>query len=71
MWKKTFIRLVFVMVVATMGIAVVAAASRKAVNSNTECANDQEKCTQKDDKAAGDFLIWETLSRTVLSAVQD
>ena len=70
MWKKTFIRLIFVMLVATVGILVVAAANNKVVQANKECAATEEKCTNKDDKGQGDFIIWESLSRTVLSAVQ-
>jgi hypothetical protein len=69
MWKKTFIRLGFVMVIATIGLLVVAA-NNKVVRTNKECSVNQEKCTVKEDKAQGDFIIWESLSRTVLSAVQ-
>jgi uncharacterized membrane protein len=70
MWKKTFIRLMFVMLVATLGILVVAAANNKVVRANKECAATEEKCAGKEDKGQGDFIIWESLSRTVLSAVQ-
>lgn len=70
MWKRTFIRLLFVMVVATIGLLVFAAASSKTAQSNKECSANPEKCTLKEDKTQGDFIIWESLSRTVLSAVQ-
>ena len=70
MWKKTFIRLLFVMLVATVGMLVLAAANRKVVQANKECTASEEKCTSKDDKGQSDFVIWESLSRTVLSAVE-
>jgi hypothetical protein len=70
MWKKTLIRLVFVTVVATVGLLVVAASTNNKSLPDKECSNTEEKCTQKEDKSKGDFIIWESLSRTVLSAVQ-
>ena len=69
MWKKTFIRLVFVMLVATMGLMVVAAANKKSQQATKECTNSLEKCPAAKE-SQGDFIIWESLSRTVLSAVQ-
>jgi hypothetical protein len=68
MWKKIFIRFGFVMLIATMGLLVVAA-SHKSVQAKKECSNTEEKCTQKSDKAQGEFIIWESFSRTVLSVV--
>jgi hypothetical protein len=69
MWKKTFIRLAFVMVVASMGLLVVAAANKKSVQASQECAYNEENCPDQD-KNQADFIIWESLGRTVLSAVQ-
>ena len=69
MWKKTFIRLAFVMLVATMGLMVVGAANKKSMQATKECSNTAEKCPSVDNSQA-DFTIFESLSRTVLSAVQ-
>lgn len=70
MWKKTFIRLAFVMVVATMGLMVLAAANKKrSIQTAKECTTNLEKCPEVKE-SQGDFIIWESLSRTVLSAVQ-
>ena len=69
MWKKTFIRFGIVVLVATVGVLVVAA-NNKVVKAKKECAENVEKCALKADQAQGDFIIWESLSRTVLSAVQ-
>ncbi len=69
MWKKTFIRLALVMLVATMGLMVVAAANKRSVQADMGCTNTAEKCPSVDN-SQGDFIIWESLSRTVLSAVQ-
>lgn len=70
MWKKTFIRLVFVMLVATMGLLVVAASNKRMVSGTKECSNTEEKCTEKANKKQGDFIILESFSRTILSIVQ-
>ena len=69
MWKKTFIRLAFVMLVATMGLMVVAAANKKSMQAAKECTNPVEKCPSLD-KSQADFTIFESLSRSVFSAVQ-
>ena len=69
MWKKTFLRFTFVMLVATMGLMVVDAANKKSMQAAKECSNTVEKCPSVDNSQA-DFTIFESLSRTVLSAVQ-
>lgn len=68
MWKKTFIRLGFVMLVATMGLMVVAAANKRSMRAAKECTNTAEKCPATE-KSQGDFIIWESMGRTVMSAV--
>jgi len=67
MWKKTLVRLSFVMLVATTGLLVVAAANRKPLLAK-ECEATEVKCPDVD-KSPADFIIWESLSRTALSAV--
>lgn len=69
MWKKTFIRLMFVMLVATVGMLVLGAVNKRAVQANKECAA-PEKCSGNANADQGDFIIWESLSRTVLSAIE-
>jgi hypothetical protein len=69
MWKKTFIRLAFVMVVATMGLMVLAAANKRSIQTARECTNTVEKCPSVD-KSQADFTIFESLSRSVFSTVQ-
>lgn len=70
MWRRTFIRLAFVLLVATAGVLVFAAADNKMAQARKECAANAEKCNSKDENSHGDFIIWESLSRTILSAVQ-
>jgi hypothetical protein len=70
MWKKTFVRLLFIMLAVTMGVLMFAAATYEAPQANKECTAKEEKCCNKEDKGQGDFIIWESLSRTVLSAIQ-
>ena len=70
MWKKTFVRLVFVMLVATAGMLVVTAANKKVIENNKECDSTEEKCALQEEKDKGDFIIWESLGRSVFSAVQ-
>lgn len=70
MWKKSFIRLIFVLLVATTGLLVVAAANKKILPVNTDCVSAQEKCTTGDENSQADFLIWESWNRAVMSAVQ-
>lgn len=69
MWKKTFIRLLFVMMVFSIGLLVVAASNKKATPINTECTASEEKCAESQ-KIQDEFRIWESVSRSVLSAVQ-
>ena len=69
MWKRTFIRIFLVLLVATAGLLVVAAANKKMLPGNSECASSQEKCSSSDETGQGEFLIWESLNRNVLSAI--
>jgi|ADGO01.1.fsa_nt_gi hypothetical protein len=69
MWRRTFIRLAFVLMVLTAGILVFAAADNKLAQQRKECSANTEKCESQDENSHGDFIIWESVSRTILSAV--
>jgi hypothetical protein len=68
MWKKTFIRSFFVGLVVLAGLMVFAT-TRSIKNTVIEnCASaDKENCEKK---SQGDFLIWESLSRTIMTNIQ-
>jgi hypothetical protein len=69
MWRKTYIRFMFfVMIIA--GALMVTSASRSAnKTTNTECSDSKEQCCEK--RNQGEFIIWESLSRTIMATVQD
>ena len=68
MTSKTFIRLMFVLIVATSGLLLFAS-SKTTDNKTQECPLSKEKqeCNQA---AKGDLMIWESLSRHLLTAIQ-
>jgi hypothetical protein len=67
MWRKAYIRLMFLVIMAVAGLVVFAAASRVNTTTNKECTDSHElNCENKNQ---GEFVIWESLNRTVLSAV--
>jgi maltose-binding protein MalE len=68
MWRKAYIRLMFLVIMAVAGLVVFAAASRVNTTTAKECtdSHEQQSCENKNQ---GEFVIWESLNRTVLSAV--
>jgi hypothetical protein len=68
MWKKTFIRLGLVMLIALAGLLLVAAADRK-IQSARECARIGIQCPETDNSQS-DLMIWESLSRSIFSATR-
>ena len=68
MWKKTFIRSFFLGMVVLAGLMVFAT-TRSIKNTVIEdCAKSgKESC---EGKTQGDFLIWESLSRTIMASIQ-
>jgi len=69
MWKRAFIRLTFVLMLASMALLVVSAS--KTVNKAPveKCPNDQE-CCKKRNNQADNMMIWESVSRTILGSIQ-
>jgi hypothetical protein len=68
MWKKTFVRLFFLGLVVLAGLMVFGTTRslKKTVIENCTSA-DKEDC---DKRTQGDFLIWESLSRTIMTHIQ-
>jgi hypothetical protein len=68
MWKKAYIRLMFVVIMAVAGLAILSASRPASTASARECTDSQEpRCENKNQ---GDFMVWESLNRTVLNAIQ-
>jgi hypothetical protein len=70
MWKKTFIRSTLAILVALAGIFVFATThtSKKAVSH--ECQSSSKDCCNNKNQSQSDFLIWESLSRTIAANAQ-
>jgi hypothetical protein len=68
MTSKTFIRLMFLLMVATSGLLLFATPGKKPVSQNAECPAAKEK--QDDNQAMGDMMIWESVSRHLISSTQ-
>ena len=66
MWKKAITRLILVAVVVA-GSLLVFAASRTAATLKSEC---QATGQCDDNNSKGEFIIWESLSRTVMATVR-
>lgn len=66
MWKKAFIRLALVLLIVAGGMLVFAA-SRTGQALKSQCSN-TENCD--DNQSRGEFMIWESLSRTIMTNVQ-
>jgi cytochrome oxidase Cu insertion factor (SCO1/SenC/PrrC family) len=65
MWKKALIRVALVMLVVAGGMLVFAAShTAKTLKSECKAAGQDD-----DNKAGGEFIIFESLSRTVLANV--
>ncbi len=67
MWKKAFIRLALVAIVIAGGMLVLAA-SHTGKTLKNQCASTGENCDEN--KAQGEFIIWESLSRSIMTNVQ-
>lgn len=68
MWKKTFIRSIFIGMVVLAGLLVFATTRSSKKTPPADCIQSQKECCEK--KSQGDFIIWESLSRTVLVNLQ-
>jgi hypothetical protein len=68
MWKKTFIRSTLIILVALAGICVFATshAKKPVTEDSIKCGKDC--CSQKNNQR--DFIIWESLSRAIVSNAQ-
>jgi len=72
MWRKTFIRFMFVVLIALASLLVVNGARSGKDLQQTGCseAAGTEGCYKDKQGNSGEFLIWETLSRNVMTNVQ-
>jgi hypothetical protein len=70
MWKKAFIRLTFVLMLASMALLVVSASKTKVMTSPVEkCPNGQECCKSKNSQG-DNTMFWESVSSTILGSIQ-
>ena len=67
MWRRTFIRFTLVVLVVAAGLLVFAASHKPMVPKT--CKEAQDDCCDNN-KAQGDFNIWESISRTLNTNVQ-
>lgn len=68
MWRKTFIRLVLLLVLAISGLMVfVIAAGKSQVAHNTACRESREK---KDASGPSEFLIFDSFNRILTTAAK-
>jgi hypothetical protein len=68
MWKKAFIRLTFVLMLASMALLVVSATKTNNIAPAEKCPNGQE-CCKKSNNQGDNVMFWESVS-TILGAVQ-
>jgi hypothetical protein len=68
MTTKTFIRLMFLLLVATSGLLLFAASDKKTASQTEERS---PACKEKtdDNQVQGDMMIWESISHHLLSTV--
>jgi len=69
MWKKAFIRLTFVIMLASVALLVVSASKTRVITAPVEKCPNGECC--KNSNSQGDNpLFWESVSGTILGSVQ-
>ena len=68
MWKKTFIRSFFIGMVVLAGLLVFATTHASKKPAEEDCIKSQKECCEK--KTQSDFIIWESLSRTIMGNIQ-
>jgi hypothetical protein len=68
MTSKTFIRLMLVLSIITVGMLLMANSGKTVCQQAKECPAKQEK--QDNIQASGGLMIWESVSQHLLSAVQ-
>jgi hypothetical protein len=66
MFRKTFIRLILVIVIASASLILFSATRNEAAASKEACSETSEDC--KIDKSKGDLIILESLGRNIISA---
>jgi len=64
--KKTYIRLFLVLLTASVSLMLISYAHKDASGSNENADCNDSKCEPK--KAQTEFIIWESISRNLLSA---
>jgi hypothetical protein len=68
MWKKTFIRSTLIGMVILACLLVFATTQSPKSTVTDECTKSQKEGCEK--KTQGDFIIWESLGRTLLTNIQ-
>lgn len=68
MWKKTFIRSTLIGMVILACLLVFATTHSPEPSGSDNCTKSQKECCEK--KTQGDFIIWESLGRTLMTNIQ-
>jgi hypothetical protein len=69
MWKKAFIRLTLILMLAS-GALLVVSASKIKNNAPAEKCPDGKECCKKSTSQSDNMMIWESVSRTILGSIQ-
>ena len=71
MWRRTFIRLTLLVMIVIAGLLVFAASHSPKIAATVESnCPEAEENSSNTNKAQGDFNIWESISRTLISSPQ-
>lgn len=71
MWKKAFIRLTFVLMLASVALLVVSASKTKVITATGEkCPNGKECCKNNTNHGDDNTMFWESVSQTILGSIQ-
>jgi hypothetical protein len=68
MTTKTFIRLMFLLMIVTSCLLLFAASEKKTAAQTEECPAAKERMDEK--QVQGDMVIWESISQHLLSTIQ-
>ena len=68
MTAKTFIRLMFLLIIVTSCLLLFAAPDKKTALQAEECPASREKMEEK--RARSDMMIWESISQHLISTIQ-
>ena len=70
MWKKAFIRLTFVVMLAFAALLVVSASKTKVITAPVEKCPNGKECCKNNTNQGDNLMFWESMSRTILGSIQ-